>query len=192
MLRYHELPEKSVSVTLRDETGETFTVLAERQRQGLVKMTCECPRQSEAGWCKHCLAVFSDREIFENDGHREAFERIVGRSYLERSAYDLTAALKDFAAVYRHMKFDRPVDLDPGQLKNFANKANHASTAAERLALALEDFTHELRGHHVEQVANLGGTPNPLSPEQSEPVPPQRSGPGGQALDEKSASADAY
>jgi hypothetical protein len=108
----------------------------------------------------------------------------------KRAAYELTAALNDFAATYRHMKFDCPVDLDPGQLKNFANRANHASTAAERLALALEDFTNELRGHHVEQVANLGGTPNPPSPEQSESVPPHQSGPGGQALDEKSASAD--
>jgi hypothetical protein len=145
MLPFHELRQNSVSVTFRDETGAAITVLAERLRQGLVKMTCECQDRSNTSWCKHCLAVFCDRKIFESDKHRVAFERIVGGTHLEAAANKLTKALDDFAKAYRRVTFDRPVDLDPAQLKSFANKAYHASTAAGHLAVALEDFTIELR-----------------------------------------------
>jgi hypothetical protein len=145
MLPFHELRQNSVSVTFRDETGATITVLAERLRQGLVKMTCECQHQSEASWCKHCLAVFYDRKLFENDKHRVAFDQIVGGTHLEAAANKLTKALDAFAKAYRQMTFDRPIDLDPGQLKSFANRAYHASSAAGHLALSLEDFANKLR-----------------------------------------------
>jgi hypothetical protein len=145
MLRFHELRQNPVSVTFRDGTGAKITVVAERLRQGLVKMTCDCQRQSKAGWCKHCLAVLSDREIFDDKKHREAFERIVGGTFLEEAAAKLTKALDAFAVAYRHLKFGRPSDLDPGQLRKFADQALHASTAAEHLVPALEDFISELR-----------------------------------------------
>ena len=177
MLRFHELRQNPVSVTFRDGTGATITVHAERLRQGLVKMTCECQRQSEAGWCQHCLAVFSDREVFEDDTHRQAFERLVGGTYLEEAAGKLTKALDAFAVVYRQMSFDRPSHLDPSQLKNFANQAYHASTTARHLALALEDFIHELRlrpsrrsdrrdseNASEDHLLSIDGTPNSSSP----------------------------
>jgi hypothetical protein len=145
MLRYAELRQNPVSVTLRDKTGATFTVRAERLRQGLVKMTCECPRQLAAGWCPHCLAVFSDREIFESDIHRQAFEHIVGGTDLENAANKLTKALDAFAAAYRQMKFDRPAELDPSQLNSFAKQASQAGEAAGHLAQALEQFIDDLR-----------------------------------------------
>jgi hypothetical protein len=145
MRRFHELRKNPVSVTFRDGTGATITVVAERLRQGLVKITCDCQRQSKAGWCQHCLAVFSDREVFEDNKHREAFERIVGGTFLEEAAGKLTKALDTFAVAYRHMKFGRPADLDLGQLRKFADKAHHASSAAEHLVLALERFIDELR-----------------------------------------------
>jgi len=181
MLRFHELRQNPVSVAFRDETGATITVLVERLRQGLVKMTCECQRQSETGWCKHCLAVFSDREIFENDKHRQAFEQIVGGTRLEDAANELTTALEAFAVAYRNLKFDRPSDLDPGRLKHFAHQAHHASTTAGHLALAIEEFAKELRlrpsrrsvrrdDENVSEnhLHSIGGTPNSPSPEQSE------------------------
>ena len=145
MLRFHELRQNPVSVTFRDDTGATITVVAERLRQGLVKMMCDCQRQSNAGWCQHCLAVFSDRQIFEDKEHREAFDRIVGGTLLEETATKLTIALDAFATAYRRLKFGRPSALNPGQLRQFANHAYHASTAAEHLGLALEDFIYELR-----------------------------------------------
>jgi len=145
MLRYAQLRQNPVSVTVRDQTGATFTVRAERLRRGLVKMTCECPRQLAAGWCQHCLAVFSDREIFESDKHRQALEYIVGGTHLENAANKLTKALDAFAAAYRQMKFDRPADLDPSQLNSFANRAHQAGETAAHLAQALEQFIDELR-----------------------------------------------
>ena len=145
MLRFHQLQQNPVSVTFRDGTGAMITVVVERLRQGLVKMTCDCQRQSKAGWCHHCLAVFSDREIFKDKNHREAFECIVGGTLLEEVATKLTKALDAFAAAYRRLKFGRPSALNPGQLRQFADHAHHASTAAEHLGLAVEDFISELR-----------------------------------------------
>ena len=145
MRRFHQLRQNPVSVTFRDGTGATITVVAERLRQGLVKMTCDCQRQSNAGWCQHSLAVFSDREIFEDKRHREAFDHIVGGTLLEEAATKLTKALDAFAVAYRRLKFGRPSALDPGQLRQFADHAHHASAAAEHLVLALEDFISELR-----------------------------------------------
>ena len=145
MLRYAQLRQNPVSVTVRDQTGATFTVRAGRLRRGLVKMTCECPRQLAAGWCKHCLAVFSDREIFESDKHRQALEYIVRGTNLENAANKLTKALDAFAAAYRQMKFDRPAGVDPGQLNSFAKRACQAGDTAGHLALAIEQFIDELR-----------------------------------------------
>ena len=67
MLRFHELQQNPASVTFCDETGARITVVAERLRRGLVKLTCQCQQQSVAGWCKHCLAVLRDRELFEDE-----------------------------------------------------------------------------------------------------------------------------
>jgi hypothetical protein len=143
MLRLHELQMNPVSVTFRDENGATITVVALRLRRGIVKLTCQCPRYSRAGWCHHCLAVFSSREAFKDSKHREAFEGVVGATYLEESAAKLTRTLDTFAVAYRQMKSSRPSDLDPDQLRNFAYQADHASKSANDLALALEDFMND-------------------------------------------------
>lgn len=145
MLRSDELGQNHISITFRDEAEATRTVLVERLKQGLVRMTCECPRYSKAGWCQHCLAVFSDRGFLNDEKHRQAFERIARGTSLEDATNELTKALDVFVIAYRQMKFDRPVDLDTGQLKNFANRASQASSAAADLSLALEDFINELQ-----------------------------------------------
>ena len=145
MLRYAQLLQNPVSVSVCDKTGATFTVRAERLRQGRVKMSCECPRQLAAGWCQHCLAVFSDQEIFESGKQRRAFRDIVNGTYLESAANEVTKALDDFAAAYRQMKFDRPAELDLSQLNNFAKRAYQAGETASHLAQVLEHFIEELR-----------------------------------------------
>ena len=98
MLRFHELQLNPVSVTFRDGNGATITVVAMRLRQGIVKMTCQCQRYLQGGWCHHCLAVFSDQEVFEDSKHREAFERLVGGTYLEDLASKLIKALDTFCS----------------------------------------------------------------------------------------------
>jgi hypothetical protein len=87
--------------------------------------------------------VFSDCEVFESKKQLEAFERLVGRTYLEHAATQLTKALDDFAGAYRKMKAVRPSDVDRGQLKKFAEQAYRASTSADELAVALEKFIKE-------------------------------------------------
>jgi hypothetical protein len=74
MRRFHELRENPVSVTLRDKQEATYSVVVMRLREGVVKITCQCRRYSENGWCDHCLALFSDKDIFESKQQREAFE----------------------------------------------------------------------------------------------------------------------
>ena len=143
MLRFHELQQNPVSVTCRDENRATYTVVAMRLREGIVKMTCQCQRYSQEGWCRHCLAVFSDCEVFESKKHREAFEQLVGRTYLERAATKLTKALDDFAGAYRKMKAVSPSGVDRGQLKKFAEQAYRAGASADELAVALEKFIKE-------------------------------------------------
>ena len=143
MLRFHELQQNPVSVTCRDENGATYTVVAMRLREGIVKMTCQCQRYSQEGWCRHCLAVFSDCEVFESKKHREAFEQLVGRTHLEHAATKLTKALDDFAGAYRKMKAVSPSGVDRGQLKKFAEQAYRASKSADELAMALEKFIRE-------------------------------------------------
>lgn len=145
MLRFHELPQNPASVTFCDETGARITVIAERLRQGLVNMTCQCPHHLEAGWCRHCLAALCDRAIFEDDPQSLAFESIVAGTRLMATANKLKEALEAFAKAYRHMKRDLPVALDPDQLNNFTTKAHQASTSAQRLALAIETFIEDLR-----------------------------------------------
>jgi len=160
MLRFHELQLNPVSVTFRDGNGAIITVVAMRLRQGIVKMTCQCQRYLQGGWCHHCLAVFSDQEVFEDSKHREAFERLVGGTYLEDSASKLIKALDTFAVAYRHMKLGRPSDVDRGQLINFAEQADHASTSANDLALALEEFINDAAAK-----APAGrGAPDPTTP----------------------------
>jgi 5'-deoxynucleotidase YfbR-like HD superfamily hydrolase len=114
-----------------------------RLREGIVKMTCQCQRYSQEGWCRHCLAVFSNCEVFESKKHREAFEQLVGRTHLEHAATKLTKALDDFAGAYRKMQAVRPSDIDRGQLKEFAEQAYRASKSAHELAMALEKFIKE-------------------------------------------------
>ena len=143
MVLFHELQQNPVSVTCRDENRATYTVVAMRLREGIVKMTCQCQRYSQEGWCRHCLAVFSNCEVFESRKHREAFEQLVGRTHLKHAATKLTKALDDFAGAYRKMKAVRPSDVNRGQLKKFAEQAYRVSTSAEELAVALEKFTKE-------------------------------------------------
>ena len=161
MLRFHELQQNPVSVTCRDENGATYTVVAMRLREGIVKMTCECQRYSQEGWCRHCLAVFSNCEVFESKKHREAFEQLVGRTPLELAATKLTKALDDFAGAYRKMKAVRPSDVDRGQLKKFAEQAYRASKSADKLAMALEKFIKEAeardRGGDEKLIMDLPG-----------------------------------
>ena len=143
MLRFHELQLNPVSVTFRDGNGATVTVVAMRLRQGIVKMTCQCQRYLQGGWCHHCLAVFSDREVFEDSKHHGAFECLVGGTYLEELAAKLIKALDIFAVAYRQMKSGRPSEVDPGQLRNFAERADYAGTSANDLALTLEEFIND-------------------------------------------------
>jgi hypothetical protein len=143
MLRFHELQQNPVSITFRDRTGAMTAVVAMRLREGIVKMTCQCRRFSQVGWCKHCLAAFSDREVFDDNKHREAFESLVGATYLEEAAKKLIKALDAFAFAYRQMKFRGPSDLDPRQLRDFADCADHAGISANDLALAVEGFVNE-------------------------------------------------
>jgi hypothetical protein len=143
MRRFHELRENPVSVTLRDKQEATYTAVVMRLRNGVVKVTCQCQRYSENGWCHHCLALFFDKEIFESKQQREAFEQLVGRTYLERAAAKLIRGLDDLAVAYRKMKAVRPSDLNSNQLRDFARSADHASTTASSLALALEEFIKE-------------------------------------------------
>ena len=161
MLRFHELQQNPVSVICRDENGTTYTVVAIRLREGVVKITCQCPRYSQDGWCHHCLAVFSDREVFESKKHREAFEQLVGRTYLEDAATKLMKALDDFAGAYRQMKAVRPSEVDRGQLKKFAEQAYRASMSADDLAVALEEFINEAAARHAPEAEPEPASPSP-------------------------------
>ena len=143
MLRFHELQQNPVSVTCRDETGAAYDVIAMRLREGIVKMTCQCQHYSQEGWCKHCLVVFSDQEVFKDTKHREAFDHLVGGTYLQEAAVKLTNALDAFALVYRQMKSVRPSEVNCDQLKKFAVQAGRAGSSADNLAEALEGFINE-------------------------------------------------
>lgn len=157
MLRFHQLRENPVSVTFRDGNGATFTVVATRFREGIVKMTCQCQIYSEGGWCRHCLGAFSDQDVFENKKHREAFEQLVGRTYIEDAAAKLTKALDDFARAYRQMKTGRLSDLNPAHLKDFAERTEHASISANGLALAVEEFINEAAARQIEARSSSTG-----------------------------------
>jgi hypothetical protein len=150
MYRFHELRENPVSVKLRDRQEATYTVVAMRLREGIVKITCQCQQYSENGWCHHCLALFSDKEVFESKQQREAFEQLVGRTYLEEAAAKLIRCLDDFAVAYRQMKTVRPSHLHPNQLRDFSKSADHASATALSLVLALEVFIKEAAAQHEE------------------------------------------
>jgi hypothetical protein len=148
MLRLHELRENPVSVTARDGDGAAYTVVATRLREGVVKMTCRCPRYLRAGWCNHCLAVFSDRRVFEDNKHREEFERLVGATYLEEAAAKLIKALDIFTVAYSQMmRFGDPSNVDRSQLIRFTGQADQAGRSAYDLAVALEEFINQAAGN---------------------------------------------
>jgi hypothetical protein len=150
MRRFHELRENPVSVTLRDRHEGTYTVQVMRLREGIAKITCQCQHYSENGWCHHCLALFSDKEVFESKQQREVFEQLVGRTYLEEAAEKLIRGLDDFAVAYREMKAVRPSDLNPKQLRDFSKGADNASATALSLVQALEVFIKEAAAKHEE------------------------------------------
>ena len=80
-------------------------------------MTCRCPRYLRAGWCNHCLAVFSDGRVFEDNKHREEFERHVGATYFEEAAAKLIKALDVFTVAYSQMmRFGDPSNVDRSRL----------------------------------------------------------------------------
>ena len=108
-------------------------------------MTCQCQQHSEAGWCKHCLAVLCDQVIFEDDQYSLAFEEIVAGTRLKATARKLRNALKSFAKAYRRNMRDTPTALDPDQLINFAAKANQASMTSRQLAFTIDAFIKELQ-----------------------------------------------
>ena len=145
MLRYHELRQNPASVTFYDQSGARVTVIAERLRGGLVNMTCQCQQHSEAGWCKHCLAVLCDQVIFEDDQDSVAFEKIVADTRLKAMAHQLRSALESFEKAYWRYKRDAPTALDPDQLIKFAAKAKQASITSRQLAIAIEAFIKELQ-----------------------------------------------
>lgn len=145
MLRFHELRQNPAAVIFYDETGARVTVSAERLRQGLVNMTCQCRHYSEAGWCMHCFAVLCDRVFLEDDQDRFAFESIVAGTRLKATARKLKNTLESFATAYQRVKRNVPVALDPDQLDNFAISAYHASITSRQLAAAIKAFIKELR-----------------------------------------------
>lgn len=149
MLRFHELQHNPVSVTCRDESGATYIIVAMRLREGLVKMTCQCQHYSQEGWCNHCLAAFCDRDVFQDDKHREAFDRLVGATYLQEAAEKLIKALDAFALAYKQMQSVRPSQVNRGQLKKFADQAYHAGSGADDLVVALEGFINEAAARHA-------------------------------------------
>jgi peptidoglycan/LPS O-acetylase OafA/YrhL len=140
MLRFRVLWQNRVSVTFHDGSGAMVTIVATRFRRGVVKMTCRCQDYSQSGWCLHCLAPFSDREIFADDRHREAFEQLVTGTCLEKAATTLIKALDALAIERQRMTFGRRAAPDPGRLKDLAGRADHADASACDLALALEEF----------------------------------------------------
>lgn len=151
MLQFHELHQNPASVTFCDETEAKVTVIAERFRQGLVNMTCQCRHHSEAGWCKHCLAVLCDRIILDDDGQQSlAFESIVAGTRLKATANELKEVLEAFATAYRNLKRELPTALDPDQLHNFGTKAYQASIAAHQVALGIDAFIKELRPRRMQ------------------------------------------
>jgi uncharacterized Zn finger protein len=143
MLRFHELEQNPVTITCADESGATFDVITLRLREGVVKMTCRCEHYSQEGWCKHCLAVFTNKAIYADTGHREAFNRLVGGTYLQEAAAKLINALEVFATSYKQMKSLRPSQISSAQLKQFATQAGRAASSADDLAEALKGFINE-------------------------------------------------
>jgi hypothetical protein len=143
MLRFHELEQNPVSITCPDESGATYDVMALRLREGVVKMTCQCQHYAHEGWCKHCLAVFTDKAIYKDARHREAFDRLVGGTYLQEAAAKLINALEAFAGMYKQMRSLRPSQISSVQLKLFATQAGRAASSADDLAEALDGFINE-------------------------------------------------
>jgi uncharacterized Zn finger protein len=143
MLRFHELEQNPVRVTCSDESDATYEVVAMRLRGGVVQMTCQCQHYSRGGWCKHCLALFTDQEVFTDTKHREAFDRLVGATYLQEAAVKLINALEAFATVYRQMESARPTQISSDELTKFSVQAGRAASSADDLAEALAGFVSE-------------------------------------------------
>jgi hypothetical protein len=154
MLRFQDLQQNPVSVTLRDKYGAVLqdkggavvTVVAERLRKGAVKITCRCQEYLLSGWCRHCLAVFADPAIFADGEHREAFEKIVKGTFVEAAAIKMIQALEAFSAAYGEMKRFFPKAIDGKQLRTFANRATDASQRANSLAEAVAEFAKKASG----------------------------------------------
>ena len=152
MLRFHELQQNPVSVTLRDEngamqrdkSGEIIRVVAERFKRGIVKMTCRCQDYSQTVGAAIVWQCSLDPKVFEDDKHQNAFEQLVRGTYLEAAAAKLIQTLEDFSVAYTHMKSGLPAGIDPDQLTAFATQADYASNSAKDLALALREFTKQV------------------------------------------------
>jgi hypothetical protein len=148
MLRFEELEQNPVSIALRgpygavqrDNRGEVVTVLAERLRKGAVKLTCRCPDYSEFKWCRHCLTLFADPEIFADAAHWEAFQKIVQGTLVEAAAARLIKALDAFSVAYRGMKHCLPTAIEIEQLTAFSSRADDASQHADGLVEAIAEF----------------------------------------------------
>jgi hypothetical protein len=143
MLRFHELEQNPVSITCTDESGAAYDVIAMRLRGGVVQMSCQCPHYLIEGWCKHCLAVFTDQGVFADTKHREAFDRLVGATYLQEAAVKLINTLEAFATIYKEMISVRPAQIKSDQLTKFAMQAGRAASSADDLAEALAGFISE-------------------------------------------------
>ena len=143
MLRFHELEHNPVRVTCSDDSDTAYEVVAMRLRGGVVQMTCQCQHYSQEGWCRHCLALFTDQRVFTDAKHREAFDRLVGATYLQEAAVKLINALEAFATVYRQMESVRPTQISSAELTKFAVQAGRAASSADDLAEALVAFVNE-------------------------------------------------
>jgi SWIM zinc finger len=148
MLRFEELERNPISITLRgkygaaqrDKRGEVVRVVAERLRKGAVKLTCTCPEYAQAHWCRHCLTVFADPDVFTDAAHREAFQKIVKGTLLEATADKLTKALEVFSVAYGEMRTFLPTAIETEQLAAFSAYAGDASRHADGLVEAIADF----------------------------------------------------
>lgn len=152
MLRFEELEQNPVSIALRgpygavqrDNRGEVVTVLAERLRKGAVKLTCRCPDYSQFKWCRHCLTLFADPEIFADVAHWKAFQKIVQGTLVEAAAARLIKALDAFSVAYREMKRSLPTAIEIEQLTAFSTRSDDASRQADGLVEAIAEFAKKI------------------------------------------------
>jgi hypothetical protein len=148
MLRFEELERNPISITLRGKYGatqrdkrkEVVTVVAERLRKGAVRLTCTCPEYSQTHWCRHCLTVFADPDVFSDAPHREAFQKIIKGTLLEATANKLIKALEVFSVAYGEMRRFLPTAIETEQLAAFSARSGDASLHASDLVEAIAEF----------------------------------------------------